>query len=140
MHDNIARATEILNAAAVAVGTQRGQQHGEAVGSFTMIGELWRVYLDHADHIRATKGEISRIEAFDVTNMMALMKIARAVYGERTQEDHYMDIAGYAALSGMLANSKTTIRTKHNGMTGEGGDHDIIDEVEREMMEAIDGF
>lgn len=75
---------------------QRLKAHGHTERSFKMIGELWCVYITHAFTIR---GE-TVIQPRDVAQMMALVKIARSVYGY--SEDNFVDNAGYTALAAML--------------------------------------
>lgn len=73
--------------------------HGSAEMSFQMIADLWTVYLRHTTIAR--DGD-SKITAVDVSQMMSLLKKARAIYGDVTNDDNFIDDLGYTALAGML--------------------------------------
>ena len=85
---------EILQKTAETVA-ERGACYGESEGSLKTIAEYWGLYLN------------VDILPRDVALMMLLLKIARseASPGHR---DHYIDMAGYAALAGNLANAKNS--------------------------------
>jgi Domain of unknown function (DUF6378) len=74
----------------------RLQEHGHTERSFKMIGELWSNYITHA----YTSRDELHLQAHDVAQMMALVKIARATYGYSL--DNFVDGAGYTALAAML--------------------------------------
>jgi hypothetical protein len=95
--DNRPVASHILKTAHQVVTTERGNQHGDAENSFKMIGDLWATYL------RNTHGQTVIVSAYDVAQMMSLLKIARAVHGDPVNADHYIDAAGYTALAGAIA-------------------------------------
>ncbi len=84
---------EILEAAQKCVLGQREQDYGKPEDNFQVIANLWNAYLSLSD---------TRIDAGDVAMMMALMKIARIRTGTAT-EDSYVDLAGYAACGGEIA-------------------------------------
>jgi hypothetical protein len=71
--------------------TTKSKVHGATRPSFDMIAEFWGVYVRHRDNI---------IEPHDVAQMMVLLKIARSVYGDNT--DNFVDEAGYSAIGAML--------------------------------------
>src|SRR5262245_8901019 len=75
----------------------KNKEHGHTERSFMLIGEMWTSYIAHAFTIR---GE-TKLHPHDIANMMALVKMARAVYGYSM--DNYVDGAGYIALSAMLS-------------------------------------
>jgi hypothetical protein len=77
------------------------KKHGDTQKSFTMIADLWTVYLQ-ARRV---------ITAHDVAVMMSLLKIARAAYSYSF--DNYVDEAGYTALAAML-HPQTTHAGKPN--------------------------
>jgi Domain of unknown function (DUF6378) len=93
--DKLSVSEEVLLDAATAVRT-RNIEHGHTLRSFTMMAELWSIYVKHAYTIR---GDMS-LRADDVAQMQSLVKLTRSVYGE--SGDNYVDEAGYAALSAML--------------------------------------
>jgi len=98
-------AVKLTQLAALAVGTERGQQHGDTEASFQMIAELWSTWINHATTIATDIRPMPEIHltAFDVAQMMSMVKKGRSLYGDRTMPDHYADDIGYSALAGMLA-------------------------------------
>ena len=81
---------DVLEAAGKCVCGQREQDYGSPERNFKTIADLWSVY---------TGIEISPV---DVAMMMALLKIARVKGGGGTG-DSYVDLAGYAACAGEIA-------------------------------------
>ena len=81
---------EILEAAEKCVCGGREQDYGNPENNFGMIAALWTTY----------NGE-TVFTAHDVAMMLALLKVARIRSG-RTQ-DSYVDLVGYAACAGELA-------------------------------------
>lgn len=88
-------ASEILREAAGIVEGARNTTHGDKERSFALIGELWATYL------RGRHGITPPVEAFDVAQMMVLLKIARSIQGKPVR-DHFVDAAGYAGIAGEL--------------------------------------
>lgn len=81
---------EILEAATTCVCGKREQDYGKPEDNFQLIADLWSVYLD------------KDVNPEDVAIMMALLKIARIKTGTGT-DDSYVDLAGYAACAGEIA-------------------------------------
>ena len=75
----------------------RNATHGPKERSFNAIAHLWDAYL-----FARKDGYSAGITGIDVSNMMILLKLGRSVQGQPVR-DHYVDMAGYAALSGELA-------------------------------------
>jgi hypothetical protein len=75
---------------------ERLEEHGHTERSFKLIGELWSSYITHA----YTARDKLQLQAHDVAQMMALVKMSRAVYGYSM--DNFVDSAGYTALAAML--------------------------------------
>lgn len=98
MSDNREVAKRLLIEAGNTILKDRVNQHGSAENSFQMIGDLWTAYLAH---VAATRTN-ARITPADVAQMMVMLKIARATYGDPTNRDNFVDELGYAALAGML--------------------------------------
>lgn len=96
-------AATLLCHAADLVDGARNRQHGDKERSFAAIADFWNVYLKHqpAKYIRRSNGHGSPLDAADVAAMMVLMKLARSLYGEPIP-DHFIDMAGYAAILGEL--------------------------------------
>lgn len=108
MTDNRNIASNILKSADKTVSTQRGTDHGDAENSFTMIADLWRVYLEHTNKQRYQNIVTVNIEPQDVAQMMSLLKKARFVYGKSANPDHFVDDTGYTALAGMMIGADPT--------------------------------
>ncbi len=79
---------KILDGAMAAVG-EREFTHGECVENNKNIAELWTAYLGVP------------ITADEVAVMMILLKIARTK-SRTAVKDHYVDMAGYAAIAGEI--------------------------------------
>jgi len=82
--------SEILETASNAITVDRAATHGKAETSFTNIAHLWSWWLD------------TDVTAHDVAIMMVLFKAAR-IRGNHAHEDNYVDLAGYCALAGEMA-------------------------------------
>lgn len=88
----MSKRADILRKAEECVCGQREQDYGSPEDNFQIIADLWTAYLRE------------QIEPIDVANMMALLKIARIRSGSGT-EDSFIDLAGYAACGGEIANN-----------------------------------
>lgn len=84
------RRQDILQKAAVVVSGDRDIQYGSPEDNFAKIAEFWTVYLG------------VRVLPHDVATMMMLLKIAR-IKTSPGNEDHWIDIAGYAACGGEVS-------------------------------------
>jgi len=82
---------KILAEAEKCVCSDREMDCGTHEDSFYKISKLWNAYL--GDNVT---------DEHDVAMMMALVKVGRIASGEVNQ-DTYVDMAGYAALAGELA-------------------------------------
>ena len=89
---------EILTAAKQCVCGEREEDYGTPEDSFGLIGNLWSTYLG------------VEISAKDVAVLMALLKIARIKTD--TKSDSYVDLAGYAACAGEIADKGKEEKTK----------------------------
>lgn len=92
---------ECLHAATKCVCGQREQDYGKPEDNFGTIGILWSTYLRAAHPDLAAVMGVNRIDAKDVSVMMALLKIARIATG--STEDSFVDLAGYAACAAEIA-------------------------------------
>lgn len=81
--------SEILDTAKKMVCGDREEDYGTPENNFQNIADLWKAY----------KGV--EFSALDVAMMMALLKIARIKAG--TKVDSFVDLAGYAACGGEIA-------------------------------------
>lgn len=90
---------EILKEAKICVCGDREQDYGTPENNFATIGKLWSTYLGAA-HPELNMPDNS-ISSKDVAVMMALLKVARIATGNK--EDNFVDLAGYAACAGEIA-------------------------------------
>lgn len=88
---------ETLEEAAQVVGG-RGKSYGRPEDNFQRIAELWSV------HTVNRYGTGIKFDVADVAMMMALMKIAR-LENDPGHHDSWVDLAGYAACGGELADT-----------------------------------
>jgi len=86
--DGVAR-SEVLDVAKQLINGDRARQYGSAADNFGCIASMWAAYTG------------TRINASDVANMMALLKIARLRNG--SHEDSSVDGCGYLALAHELS-------------------------------------
>lgn len=114
--DNRPVAAHVLKTAHSVVTTERGGQHGDAENSFAMIGRFWSEYLNNSNNLYQDGDPLIRVSAYDVAQMMTLLKIARAVHGDPKNADHYVDAAGYTALAAALGGVAAPMAT--NAVTG----------------------
>lgn len=96
------KAALVLSTASKIVMTERGNQHGGAEDSFTMIAQLWNIWLTNTNKMRHNNPVHLVIEASDVAQMMSLLKKARHVHGDPSNDDNFIDDTGYTALAAML--------------------------------------
>lgn len=81
--------SEILDTAKQMVCGDREEDYGTPENNFTTIAHLWSAYKN------------VEFSALDVAMMMALLKVARIKAGTKT--DSFVDLAGYAACAGEIA-------------------------------------
>lgn len=91
------KASDIAKKASELVSGERDRQHGDKVKNFENIATLWNAYLGVAE-----KRTGRPLDARDVGNMMALMKVARQFSGEFNVDD-FIDGCGYLACAGEIA-------------------------------------
>lgn len=90
-------ATDLIKKAGDLVGGDRAQTHGDKHRNFANIATFWQAYLSSLNG-RA-------LEAADVGNMMALLKIARTQSGALNDDDA-IDAIGYIACAGEIASTR----------------------------------
>ncbi len=91
------KASDIAKKASELVSGDRDRQHGDKVKNFQNIATIWNAYLGIAE-----KRMGRPLDARDVGNMMALMKVARQFSGEVNMDD-FIDACGYLACAGEIA-------------------------------------
>lgn len=127
----------ILKEAANIVEGARQQTHGPKERSFNVIAQLWMVYLAGR---RGQSGCV--ITGFDVSVMMSLLKIARAIQGTPTR-DHFVDLAGYGAIAGEISLSgdaveldkQMAVAAAIQASNADAGEGKALREMERELRE-----
>lgn len=87
---------QILEEAKKIVCTDRNAQYGEPEDNFRRVADLWTAYLGPEAPRALTPA--------DVANMMILFKVARSYANSKT--DTWVDIAGYAACGGEIAEGR----------------------------------
>lgn len=87
---------QILEEAIKCVTKDRNATHGDPEDNFRIIAELWTIYLS------AGLQQPIPIDSINVSAMMLLMKVSRLITSPHHQ-DHWVDIAGYAACGGEIA-------------------------------------
>lgn len=92
------RAVDILAKATDLVGGARAEQHGNMRENFENIARLWNAW------IAIRKEPTSELTAYDVAQMMSLLKKARTQSGAHNPDD-FVDDAGYAACAGQVGPS-----------------------------------
>lgn len=95
-YDNPPTAADLTKEVLDTLSSREGT-HGEKQANMQAIADLWNVYI-------GANSELSRpLTGRDVCNMMVLMKIARQMFGDPLHKDHFVDMAGYAAIGGECA-------------------------------------
>lgn len=91
---------QILEDAIQCVTKDRNSTRGNPKDNFTIISELWNIYL-------LSKYKIGErlVSNTDVAVMMILMKVSRIITSPE-HSDHWTDIAGYSACGGEIACKK----------------------------------
>lgn len=84
---------EILQTACDLINGERAREYGNAYLNHARIAALWTTY------VRSKPDDLTPV---DVAMMLVLMKVARSI--ETSKDDSFIDIAGYAALAGEMAN------------------------------------
>ena len=112
---------DILDRAKAIVTGEREKQYGKPEDNFAIIAELWGTYNGY------------KFSPVDVAMMMALLKVARIKTGVGTV-DSFVDLAGYAACAGEIAerNATTSVQTSGDAENGEvGKQSDEINDAQR---------
>lgn len=87
--------TSILETAIEVTSGERRRDYDKAFANHERIATGWNWYL------KSRKDPDSPISALDVTHMMIILKLARAVY--TPTRDTYVDIAGYAKCASQIS-------------------------------------
>ena len=89
---------DILEAASKAVHAEdKEHDYGKPEDNFATIAELWNTYLEAVFNDSESDARVYLCSR-DVAAMMILLKIARVA--SSIKDDHWVDIAGYAACGG----------------------------------------
>lgn len=95
----------LLEAADSLVNGDRNAQYGDPIQDFDRIAALWNTYLTGVFERQIEVGEQTRIDPHDVAWMQILVKASRVTHSP-DKEDHYVDVAGYAACGWDCVTSK----------------------------------
>jgi hypothetical protein len=98
------RPPSAIDEAAAIIHGARQSSHGAPERSFDAIAGLWNAYLGALASRAGVR--FTPISPDQVAVMMALLKIGRAVSGDPTHRDHYVDMIGYAALAHELVSQE----------------------------------
>jgi hypothetical protein len=93
-------AHEIATEAARLVGGDRAQQHGDKGDNFEKSATLWNAYL------AIRRDPAAPLDGVDFACMMVLAKMSRIHSGKIHNPDNYVDMAGYSACGGEVAENK----------------------------------
>lgn len=85
---------EILKKAITTVKDRTDTHGADLKTHFAHVAKLWSAYL------------VITVSPADVAAMLQLLKMSRANMGDPRVEDHYVDMAGYAAIMGELNSDK----------------------------------
>ena len=96
---------EVLEAAIKCVCNDRQDQHGNPENTFSMIADLWEMYLCHKYETDIT------LSPDDVCVMMVLFKVARFGVGKHNN-DNAIDGAGYFSLANELRSETENRRSQ----------------------------
>lgn len=108
--------SEILAEAERCVCGKREQDYGSPEDNFSTIGRFWTTFL------QARYTNAPEITAEDVSDMMALLKLARIAKGHSI--DSFVDLAGYAACAGEIAteqNCTYEVKPSYEELVPDGG-------------------
>ena len=82
----------------------RAHEHGDAFNSFTMVAQLWSIFLTNTNVARHGNTPLPiHLDAVDVAEMLSLLKKAHKVHGAQVMPEGPIDDLGYTALAGALA-------------------------------------
>ena len=82
----------VLDTAFEVISKDRAAQHGDPERNLKRIADFWSLYLSE------TNDHPVKVTPADAGVMMGLLKVARII-SSPTYEDHYVDLAGYAAIA-----------------------------------------
>ena len=127
METNPATRKRILDATDAAVNGERNSSYGDPTQDFARTARYWnehlcakyeRIIAPHIEKYPEDKKSleglmdflVDLVEAEDVAVMMSLLKISRISWSPN-KEDHWVDLAGYAACGAQCAEAR------HGGLT-----------------------
>ena len=102
--------TEILENTKKLVSESRHDTHGDKVINHENISRLWTAYLQNKFKLNLN------LLPEDVANLMSLLKLARSQAGKHNLDD-YVDICGYAAISGEIAEARNNVKSSTLGVS-----------------------
>lgn len=109
----------VLDEARICVCGHRKDDYGSPEDSFSVIAQFWNTYL-----AGKPGREDPGIDAKDVAMMMGLLKVARIATGTGTH-DSFVDLAGYAACGGEIADNAPIATPDNTEWMGGGADASV---------------
>lgn len=94
-------AGNLLDEAKRLVCNERSEHHGDTERSFKVIAEFWQVYL------RAAHFDAIVITPEDVCQMLSLLKKVRRIFGDKNNNENFIDDLGYTSIAGMFGGAPT---------------------------------
>lgn len=93
--------SEILKTAQKLISGDRADTHGSAKDAFQLAGRLYEGW-------RLAGGD-RYSPAHNTAIMLAFVKLSRIAMGKKGHEDNYVDLVGYVALAGEMADKDVEI-------------------------------
>ena len=116
---------DILDRAKAIVTGEREKQYGKPEDNFAAVAQMWEVYLREQC---VGEGADVRVAPEDVAMMMVLLKVGRLMTGDYLA-DNYVDICGYAACAGEIAERNATTSVQAAGDTENEETNKCSDEI-----------
>lgn len=112
----------------------RSHIHGDTTESFGVIAAFWQTYLS------ARNAHPVNVLAGDVAEMMSLLKKVRFIFGDKTNDENFIDDAGYTAIAGMLNGIKISNKAEpdFNGLINPPTEGAVRRAGEKAVAKAMD--
>jgi hypothetical protein len=130
LSNNAEKRAKFLKQVEGLVCTDRNVQHGDAEDNFRNIATLWSNYLAMRPN--------GPLQSYEVGIMMTLFKIARMVHNP-TNQDNWLDSAGYMACGAVIADGIKEPEVKKSGPTDNISAQEVAEvyrQIQREAMDA----
>lgn len=102
-HPETLKIADWLTTAAKERIAKHPQEYGDLHNSYTMVAQLWAIYLINANVARHNNPPAQiHIDACDVAELMSLLKKVDKIYGVEKDARNFIDDITFAALGGQL--------------------------------------